>query len=42
MANPTLGNAVTETQLEILWTSLTSGVEIGNSEILAYELYWDA
>ena len=41
MTSPQLGTEVTETQLEILWTELT-GADTGNSEILGYQLYWDA
>lgn len=41
MQSPQLGTNVNENQLEILWTSLT-GVDTGNSDILGYQLYWDA
>lgn len=32
----------TETTLTIVWSGLTSGLDTGNSDILAYEVYWDA
>lgn len=30
-----------ETQMVISWTALSSATDIGNSAILAYNLYWD-
>ena len=42
MATPNLGSDITETQLQIEWTAMTEPEETGNSDIIAYELYWDA
>ena len=41
MSSPLLGSDITETQLEITWAALT-GTDSGNSDILGYQLYWDA
>ena len=41
MSSPQLGPDVTETQLDIQWSALT-GADSGNSDILGYQLYWDA
>lgn len=41
MSEPTLGADVNDNQLEILWNAV-DGINAGNSEILGYQLFWDA
>ena len=41
MNEPSLGSSNTETQLELVWAALT-GEDAGNSDILGYQIYWDA
>ena len=41
MESPTLGTDITETQLDIRWNALT-GASSGNSDIISYQLFWDA
>ena len=41
MAAVSLGSDNSETQLDLQWTELT-GADTGNSEILGYQVYWDA
>lgn len=42
MLAPSKGAESTATSLQILWLPLVSQTETGNSQILAYELRWDA
>ena len=41
MTAPALGTDNTEIRLEIVWSEL-AGEDAGNSDILGYQLYWDA
>jgi hypothetical protein len=41
MATPTRGSATSASQIQILWTALTTATETGSSTILSYNLYWD-
>jgi hypothetical protein len=41
MAIPTRGSATSASQIQILWTTLTTAAETGSSTILSYNLYWD-
>jgi hypothetical protein len=41
MATPTRGSATSASQIQILWTALTTAAETGSSTILSYNLYWD-
>ena len=42
MSVVTKGVESTATSLKLNWTPLTSSADIGNSAILAYEVFWDA
>lgn len=42
MSSVTKGSNSGATNLQINWVSLTTFAETGNSEILGYELWWDA
>lgn len=38
---PTRGSLTSETQIEIVWTALTTALETGGTPIVSYYLQWD-
>ena len=41
MTKPTNGPQTSDTQIDVQWAAMTTGLTSGNSPILSYTLYWD-